>query len=774
MADVFLSHASADSERADALADTLGAAGFTVWWDRDLVAGDAYQPTIQRELEAASAVVVVWSHVSVVSEWVYSEARRSHDRGALVQLRERDVEIDSLPAPFDAVHCPYVDDTEALLRSVAARVNGATVVPSQRSPATTRTLTLLHAHSDDPELPARLAELAAAAGGNPFRVDGPRAAATFGTPADAVRAAYALIEAEVGVGIHTGTPTRFEDGFIGMDAQRAARIGAAAAPGQVLVSGTVSALLVDVADVDLVDLGSHRFEGLPRPERLFQADRPGAHRSFRPVRSLGSVAGLPRQAMSFVGRATDLDDVTPAVTGPDARLVTLVGAGGMGKTRLALAVAERVATAFPDGVYFVPLETATIADDAWAALALALAASGDEETRETVRRTLGHARVLLVLDNLEQLEDAGPVVADLLAGCPSVVVLATSRRPLRVAGEQELLLQPLDVDSDAMALFGRQAALVRRGFVVDDGNREDVRAICRALDGLPLAIELAAARLRLLSPSALRGRLGDALDVGTTDSTRPDRQRTLRQTIEWSHELLDDDQRTVFRRLGIFPAGAGLDAVEALAGPLDVVESLAELSLVHVVDDEDGEPRITLLNTTRAFAAEQLRAAGEEDSAYADLVRWCAAQPDPGSDDVVAGLDWLFGDPGRMGADLVEPALELTSRFVRDAVVSDHARFRRWLAQALAAARDTGAVTLARAQALRLYAYEERFDGPAVAADVVAEAGRSTTPWVTTYAARTQAAISACCCARWRPWRCGGAETPRAPRRRSPRPSAAT
>ena len=664
----------------------------------------------------------MWSAASVVSEWVYSEARRSHDRGALVQLRERDVDIDSVPAPFDAVHCPYVDDTEALLRSVAARVDGAAPVPGPPSPAPTRTLTLLHAHSNDPELPARLAERAAGAGGNPFRVDGARAAATFGTPVDAVRAAYALAETEVAVGIHTGTPTRFEDGFIGMDAQRAARIGAAAAPGQVLVSGSAAALLVDAADVDLVDLGSHRFDGLPRPERLFQAGRPGAQPSFPAVRSLGSVAGLPRQATSFVGRASDLDDVTEAVTGPDARLVTLVGAGGMGKTRLALAVAERVAPSFPDGVYFVPLETATNADDAWGALALALAASGEDEASETVRRALGHSRVLLVLDNLEQLADAGSVVADLLAGCPSVRVLATSRRPVHIAGEQELLLQPLDVDSDAIALFGRQAALVRRGFVVDDGNREDVRAICRALDGLPLAIELAAARLRLLSPSALRARLGDALDVSTGDSTRPDRQRTLRQTIEWSHELLDDDQRTVFRRLGVFPAGAGLDAAEALAGPLDVVESLAELSLVHVVDDEDSQPRIMLLNTTRAFAAEQLKAAGEEDAAYADLVRWCAAQPDPGRDHVVAGLEWLLGDAGRMRADLVEPALGLTSRFVRDAVVSDHARFRLWLRQALAAARDTGAATLARAQALRLHAYEETFEDATAAAEVVTEA----------------------------------------------------
>ena len=731
MAEVFISHAAEDVDRAARLSDLVARAGYSVWWDRELLSGDHFQPRIQEELANAAAVVVLWSASSVGSEWVYSEARRSHDRAALVQLRERGVGIDDLPAPFDTVHCPYVDDVEGLLRAVAARVDAAGG-PRPTPPVTAATLTLLHAGPANAAGRAGFAAICAKRGGHRFAADNGALAAWFESAPDAVRAAVELAAAEpsLGLGLHTGTPTRHEDGFIGLDAQRVARIAAAAADGQVLLSETTAALVTDLPELAVLDLGTHRFAELPRPEHLHQASAPGAPAAFPPIVSLGSVSGLPRQTTSFVGREADLAEVVEALSAPAAGLVTVLGTGGMGKTRLALAVAEQVAPRFADGVYFVPLEHTTTDEGTWAAIAAALGLPETEAAPDGVARALGTRAVLLVLDNLEQLPAAGAVVSRLLDRCPAVRALATSRRPLHVSGEHEIALGPLDLQSDAVARTTRRAALVRRGFRIGADNSDDVLAICRALDGLPLAIELAAARTRLLSPAALRRRLGEALDVTAADGSRPDRQRTLRRTLEWSHDLLDDEQRRVFRLLGVFPAGARLDAVEAVAAaipdpPVDAIaelHALAEACLLAVVDDPRGEPRVHLLNTTREFAREQLSAAGELDAAMAGLARWChrlfadtqrwtapstaewarrvGIPEELGT--VRAALEWLFADARD---DLTDVRLELATRALPYSLGPlAHTQALAWLRAA--ATQDTGASPLSRAEALLALAWE--------------------------------------------------------------------
>ncbi len=702
---MFLSYASADVSTAERVATTLTRAGYDVWWDRHLLSGERFQRTIERELNAAAAVLVLWTKASVGSEWVYSEARRGGQRRALVHLRARDVAIDDLPAPFDGRHCPYLDDEEAVLRAVAAHAGPSGSGVGVRA----RTLTLVH------QEPGGLQSV-------------------YSSALEAVIAALSL-PGDVAVGVHTGTPTAHEDGWIGMDATRAARVAQAASRGQVLVTEPTAALLRDVPDVRLRDLGSHGFRELPHPERLHQAERPGEPRTFPPVRSLGSVTGLPRLPTQFLGREDDLREAAEAVCeGPQA-VVTIAGPGGMGKTRLALAVAERVAAQFDGGVFFVPLETVTDGDGMWSAIGAVLGLPEDEQVAAGVTAELAHGRCLLVLDNLEQLPAAGAVVTQLVAACPELRVLATSRGPVHAQGEQEIALGPLDLEPDAVALFVRQARLVRRGFALDDNNREDVLAICRSLDCLPLALSLAAARLRLLTPAALRDRLDDVLDVA--DRSREGRHRTLRATIEWSHDLLTDEQRRLLGRLAVFPAGAPLEAVDSLVA----LEALTDASLVEV-RDEAGGPRVRLLNTTRAYALERLTASGDAEAAYGALARWGRALvEDPRRwtasstaewarsagiraelDNLRAALEWLVDRrDGRPDPAALDEAVALAATYASYAAPGQLAEARRWLEAAVNA--DGGTPSLTRAAGCLQLAWELARTDPTVSGSLT-ERGR--------------------------------------------------
>lgn len=435
----------------------------------------------------------------------------------------------------------------------------------------------------------------------------------------------------VRIGIHTGSPQLHEGGYVGMDLHRAARIAGAAHGGQVVVSSATAHLVEGSLPQGMVfhDLGSHRLKDLPMAERLYQLQIDGLRTDFAPLKSLGAASNLPRPATPLVGRGGELAELTALMGSPDVRLVTLTGPGGSGKTRLAIALAQHRVEGYPDGVFYVPLAAVTTADEMWTSIAETLDVPPEARTAPGLLTHLAHRSALFVLDNLEQVADADDVVARLLQQGPQIVVLTTSRRALSVPGEHVHPVPPLELpDNDscdqpgrvgAVQMFVVYAQMVRPSFALE-GNAADVSAICRRLDGLPLAIELAAARTRLLSPSALLTRLDKALDLAATGKQGPSRQRTLRDTVAWSYNLLTAHEQAAFRRLGVFAGGADLDAITAVTGdvlvgdPLDLVANLVDASLVTIGEDGDGEPRVAMLETIRAYAQDQLRLTGEASS----------------------------------------------------------------------------------------------------------------------------------------------------------------
>jgi predicted ATPase/class 3 adenylate cyclase len=470
----------------------------------------------------------------------------------------------------------------------------------------------------------------------------------FSSAGDAVRCALAAQQALAGhgwpggaavrvrMGLHAGQPTEHEDNYIGMDVHRAARIAAAAHGGQVVLSEAARLLAVPgfPPGVSVRDLGFHRLKDITAAERIWQLTGQGLPGEFPPLKSLGTQTSLPAPATPLVGRDEDLARLRAVLAGPGVRLVTLTGTGGIGKTRLVIAAASALGNAYPHGVYFVALAAVRDVGVMWKTLADTLDVPADGSVADAVARYLAGRRALLVLDNLEQLDGAGEVVAGLLAAAPGLVVLATSRRPLHVQGEHEFPVPALEVPanadvaavaaSGAVRLFAQQAGMVRPGFAVTAGNAADVAEICRHLDGLPLAIELAAAQVKLLAPRALLGRLGHGLGLAAAEAGRPLRQQTLRNLMAWSYDLLAPDVAQVFRRMSVFAGGADLDALAAVgtpggdpagAGLLDLAAELQDGSLITVTEGEGGEPRLGMLETIREYALERLVADDDLDGA---------------------------------------------------------------------------------------------------------------------------------------------------------------
>jgi predicted ATPase/class 3 adenylate cyclase len=418
----------------------------------------------------------------------------------------------------------------------------------------------------------------------------------FARATDAAAAAAESQEAladgpvRVRMGIHTGEPIRTEEGYAGMDVHRAARIAGVGHGGQVLVSQTSRDLLD--GHVELRDLGAHRLKDLTEAQRLYQI----GDREFTPLKSLNRT-NLPVTANALVGREQELTELCGLLEN-GTRLVTLTGAGGSGKTRLALQVAAELSEDFGDGVFFVPL--APVQDPELVAPTIEQAA-GLRELAE-----LRHAEVLLVLDNMEHLLASTEFVSALLGDAPSVKLLATSRAPLRLTGEHEYSLDPLRGE-EAVELFLERARSAKRDVGYDDAIPE----ICRRLDGLPLALELAASRVKVLEPPLLLERLERRLPLltgGTRDA--PDRQQTLRATIDWSYGLLDEPLRLALRRLSVFAGSFSLDAVESVTETdLEQIAQLTDWSLLKPT----GEGRFFMLETIREYAAEQLEGSGEQE-----------------------------------------------------------------------------------------------------------------------------------------------------------------
>ena len=408
--------------------------------------------------------------------------------------------------------------------------------------------------------------------------------------ADDAQKALTASPVRVRMGVHTGEPIPTEQGYIGFDVHRAARVCAAGHGGQVLVTQTTRELLTGV---QVTDLGEHRLKDLTGAQRLYQL----GSEEFLPLRTLDAT-NLPVVASSLLDREDEIGELV-ALLSNGSRLVTVTGAGGSGKTRLALQVAAELVGAVEDGVFWVPLADLSDPDLVVPTVAQTLGATGDVTA-------VRDRDALLLLDNAEHLLGAAAALADLLAAAPRLRFLVTSRAPLRLTGEREYPLEPLP-DSDAVMLFVERAQAVGRTLQANG----TLAAICRRLDGLPLAVELAAARTKLLDPNALLRRLDQALPLltgGPRDA--PERQRTLRSAIEWSHELLDEPARAVFRRLAVFVGGCSLEAAEQVCdADLDTLGALVDLSLVKPVDAE----RFVMLETIREYALERLSASAEAD-----------------------------------------------------------------------------------------------------------------------------------------------------------------
>jgi predicted ATPase/class 3 adenylate cyclase len=394
----------------------------------------------------------------------------------------------------------------------------------------------------------------------------------------------------VRIGIHTGTPHVTEEGYIGPDVHRAARIAAAGHGGQILVSSSTASL---VDGDSLRDLGEHRLKDLAAPERIYQL----GGKAFPPLRSLQQT-NLPIPATPFLGRQRELGDVTTLLASGDARLLTLTGPAGAGKTRLALQAAAEASDHYPDGVFWAPLAALRDPKLVFEVAAQAL------EARNGLAERIADRRLLLILDNFEHLIDAAGELAGLLADCPKLQLLVTSRERLRLAGEQAYPVPPLE-PQDAIELFTARARAADPRF--EPGPI--VEQLCSRLDNLPLALELAATRVTVLSSEQLLDRLSKRLDLPKAGRGVDPRQQTLRATIEWSYDLLDEEERLLFERLSVFRGGCMLEAAEEICdADIDTLQSLIDKSLLR----RHGE-RFWMLETIREYAAEQLEQAGEAE-----------------------------------------------------------------------------------------------------------------------------------------------------------------
>jgi predicted ATPase/class 3 adenylate cyclase len=494
-------------------------------------------------------------------------------------------------------------------------------------------------------------------GGHVVKTTGDGFHAAFATVSDAVEAA---VEGQLGLaaeswsrgvtlrvrmGLHTGTAEIRDGDYFGPALNRAARLAGAGHGGQVLVSGATGGLMQG-SGVELVDLGSHQLRDLGEPERVFQVRHPALESEFAPLRTLDAFAtNLPLQVTTFVGRDDDLIEVTEALG--ESRVVTLIGVGGVGKTRLAVQTAAEMLPRYRDGVWMCelgPLSDPGQVPDA-VATTLGVQQRPEQSITESLVAALRPKDLLVVLDNCEHLLDAAAqLVAALVESCPGVRVLATGREGLGVRGERMMMVRSLPLPgegasteeilaADAVHLFTERAEQSGGAVEFDDETAATVGQLCRRLDGIPLAIELAAARARVMSPHEIAARLDERFRLLTGGSrTAVERHQTLRRAVEWSYDLLADREQITLQQLGVFAGGFTIDAAEAVVGtddiePLEILDSLAQLvdkSLV-VAEREHHDTRYRLLETIRAYALERLENADATDMLRRRHATWCAA-----------------------------------------------------------------------------------------------------------------------------------------------------
>ena len=570
-----------------------------------------------------------------------------------------------------------------------------------------------------------------------FKTVGDAFCCAFATATDALEATLKVQQAlfaedwsveggvRVRMALHTGVAEERDEDYFGPPVNRVARLLSAAHGGQVLLSAATHEMVRDQLPeaVSFWYLGEQRLKDLFRPERVFQLVASGLPSEFPPLRILEARPNnLPLQSTPLVGREREVAEVAQRLRGEQVRLLTLTGPGGTGKTRLALQAGADLLEGFDDGVFFVSL--ATITDPALVPSAIAeplgVRESAEQTLQESLKSYIGDKRLLLILDNFEQVPDGTPVAGELVAACPKLKVLATSRIPLRLYGEQEYPVPPLtlpdsgDLPSlevltqyEAVRLFVERARAVKADFAVTNESAPAVAEICKRLDGLPLAIELAAARVRLLSPEAMLARLGNRLKLlkgGARDL--PARQQTLRGTLDWSYHLLTEEEKTLFGRLSAFSGGSTLEAIEEICYPeeegidaLEGIESLLEENLLKQEEGVGGESRFAMLETIQEYAREKLEESGEAEEVkrrHAEYFLGLAeeANAELRGPEAAKGLERLETEHDNMRAALswtigrqkVELGLRLAGALWRFWSVRAHyGEGRRWLEGALVA-----------------------------------------------------------------------------------------
>jgi predicted ATPase/class 3 adenylate cyclase len=586
-------------------------------------------------------------------------------------------------------------------------------------------------------------------GGVEVNTEGDSFFAAFRSPAGAVRAAFTAQRGLAGhnwspgppvrvrMGLHSGDGTLGGDDYVGIDVHRAARIAGAAHGGQILLSDSIRALAEHALPegASLRDLGQHRLKDIAHPERLHELVIEGLPSDFPAPRTLDARPNnLPVQLTSFVGREQEIAEVRRLLDG--TRLLTLSGPGGSGKSRLALQVAAELLSDFRDGASFADLSS--VADPALVPSVVARAVGVPQvmgrPVVEAVKQHLRDKQLLLVADNFEQVAEAAPILEELLSAAPALKVMVTSRVVLSLRGEQDYLVPSLDMPNpgrlpgvhalrrfEAVRLFNERALAVQPGFRLTEENAPAVVEIIARLDGLPLAIELAATRTKVLTPQAMLPRLQQRLSILTAGArTLPERQRTLRDAIAWSYDLLKEAERRLFARLSVFAGGWTLESAEVVCDPadlgLDVLDGLASLvdkSLVRRTEPADAQPRFAMLETIREFAREQLRASGDFDGVlrrhgdhFLDLA--VEAEPHLTAGDQGEWLDRCDRDHANIRAALrwvieageVDRAQEAAGALWRFWQQRGHlTEGRRWLEEVLAMPSGQGP-TPARAKAL--------------------------------------------------------------------------